>query len=89
MRRRGPSEPPALSIPARPALFVGFMASPEAQKVINDLGLEASHLVPGTRVANYIRENHINLVSPEKFMEFYEKGGDPRLPDDIAQLLKR
>ena len=70
-------------------LFVGFMASPEAQKIINDLGLEASHLVPGTRVANYVKDNHIKLVGPEKFLEFYEKGGDPQFSDEITQLLKR
>jgi hypothetical protein len=70
-------------------LFAGFMASPEAQKVINELGLDASHLVPGTRVANFIKDNRVNLVSPAKFLEFYDKGGDPQFVDQIGQLLKR
>ena len=84
-----------LSVPKNSAspnlatLFVGFMASPEAQKIINDLGLDASHLVPGTRVANFIKDNHVNLVSPAKFVEFYGKGGDPQFLDAINQLLKR
>src|SRR2546430_17330840 len=42
-------------------LFVAFMAFPEAQRIVDKYEKRSSHLVEGTRMANYVKENRLKL----------------------------
>lgn len=84
-----------LSVPKNAAspnlakLFAAFIAAPEGQAILDANGFQASHLVPGTSVAKYLAANNIKLVSAQQILDFYAKGGDPALHDQINALLKR
>ena len=83
------SVPKNAGSPNLATLFTGFLASPEAQEIIGAYGFQGSHLVQGTRVQKYIAEGHIDLVGPQRILDFYAKGGDPVLTDQINAMLKR
>lgn len=84
-----------LSVPKNSAspnlakLFVAFMASPEAQAISDRMGSVGSHLVAATSVSKYITANKIKLISAQQYVDFYEKGGDPALSEELNRLLKR
>jgi ABC-type Fe3+ transport system substrate-binding protein len=42
-------------------LFVALMASPEAQRIVDKYEKRSSHLVEGTRMANYVKGNRLKL----------------------------
>src|SRR5262245_13453620 len=52
-------------------LFVGFMASKEAQDILDKLDFRSSHLVEGTRMAKYLRQNPIKLQEPKDSIAYY------------------
>jgi ABC-type Fe3+ transport system substrate-binding protein len=60
-------------------LFVGFMASKEAQNIIDKLDFRSSHLVEGTRMARYLRENPIKLQAPKESIAYYLQGEESGL----------
>jgi len=70
-------------------LFVGFMISPEGQAIADSIGHEASHLVAGTRVNKFLAEKKVTAIDPRLIADFYEKGGDPALSEQIRQIMKR
>jgi iron(III) transport system substrate-binding protein len=72
-------------------LFVAFMASPEAQGIIDKLDFRSSHLVEGTRMAKYLRSNPIKLQEAEDSIAFYLQGEDSGLEfkEELAKMLKQ
>jgi ABC-type Fe3+ transport system substrate-binding protein len=83
------SVPKGAASPNLAILFAGFLASPEAQAIIDANGFQGSHLVQGTITQKYIAAHRLNLVKPQQVLDFYEKGGDPELAEQINKMLKR
>jgi iron(III) transport system substrate-binding protein len=72
-------------------LFVGFMASQEAQTILDKLDFRSSHLVEGTRMAKYLRSNPIKLQEAKDSIAFYLQGEDSGLEfkEELAKMLKQ
>jgi hypothetical protein len=73
-------------------LFVAFMASKAAQAIIEKYDGRTTHLVEGTRLAKYLRDNRIKLQSPAEAMAAYVKseGGDGlQFKEELAKILKQ
>jgi ABC-type Fe3+ transport system substrate-binding protein len=72
-------------------LFVGFMASKEAQNIIDKLDFRSSHLVEGTRMAKYLRENPIKLQEPKDSIAYYLQGEESGLQfkEELTRMLKQ
>lgn len=73
-------------------LFVAFMASKEAQAIVERYDGRTTHLIEGTRLAKYLRENRIKLQNPAEAMAAYLKGegGEGlRFKEDLAKILKQ
>lgn len=70
-------------------LFVGFMASPEAQAITDRLGTQSSHLIPGTRLYRFVRDHRVALQDPRKLYAFYSAPGTPALYDELAQIIRQ
>ncbi len=72
-------------------LFVGFMASQEAQAILDKLDFRSSHLVEGTRMAKYLRSNPIKLQEAKDSIAFYLQGEDSGLEfkEELGKLLKQ
>ena len=72
-------------------LFVAFMASKEAQGILDKLDFRSSHLVEGTRMAKYLRENPVKLQEAKDSIAFYLKGEDSGLEfkEELTKMLKQ
>jgi ABC-type Fe3+ transport system substrate-binding protein len=73
-------------------LFVAFMTSKEAQAIVEKYDGRTTHLVEGTRLAKYLRENRIKLQNPAEAMAAYLKseGGEGlRFKEELAKILKQ
>jgi iron(III) transport system substrate-binding protein len=72
-------------------LFVGFMASREAQSIIDKLDFRSSHLVEGTRMAKYLRDNPVKLQEPKESIAYYLQGEDSGLQfkEELTRMLKQ
>ena len=72
-------------------LFVAFMASPEAQTILDQLDFRSSHLVEGTRMAKYLSQNPIKLQEAKDSIAFYLQGEDSGLEfkEELAKMLKQ
>jgi len=73
-------------------LFVAFMGSKEAQSVIEKYDGRTTHLVEGTRLAKYLRDNRIKLQAPADAMAAYVKseGGEGlQFKEELAKILKQ
>ena len=73
-------------------LFVGFMATPDAQAIIQKHESRGSHLVEGTRMQKFLRENKLVVQQPKDSIEFYLKGDSAdglKFKEDLANILKR
>lgn len=72
-------------------LFVGFMASQEAQGILDKLDFRSSHLVEGTRMAKYLRSNPIKLQEAKDSIAFYLQSEDSGLEfkEELAKMLKQ
>jgi ABC-type Fe3+ transport system substrate-binding protein len=70
-------------------LFVGFMISREGQALIEKHEFRSSHLVEGSRIAKYLRENKIKLQEPKELFNFYLKGGGAKLNEELVKMLKQ
>jgi ABC-type Fe3+ transport system substrate-binding protein len=78
--------------PSLAKLFVAFMASKEAQAIVERYDGRTTHLVEGTRLAKYLRENRIKLQNPAEAMAAYLKseGGEGlRFKEELAKILKQ
>jgi ABC-type Fe3+ transport system substrate-binding protein len=73
-------------------LFVAFMTTREAQAIVERYDGRTTHLVEGTRLARYLRENRIKLQNPAEAMATYLKseGGEGlRFKEDLAKILRQ
>ena len=72
-------------------LFVGFMASKEAQDILDKLDFRSSHLVEGTRMAKYLRQNPIKLQEPKDSIGYYLQGEESglQLKEELTRMLKQ
>jgi ABC-type Fe3+ transport system substrate-binding protein len=70
-------------------LFVAFMASPEAQRVVEKYEQRSSHLVPGTRMAKYVKENRLKLQSAEELIASYHEGSGLEFRAQLTNMLKQ
>ena len=72
-------------------LFVGFMASKEAQAILEKQDFRTSHLVDGTIMSNYLKQNKIKLQTAKESIDFYLQGEDSglELKEELTQMLKR
>jgi ABC-type Fe3+ transport system substrate-binding protein len=72
-------------------LFAGFMASKDAQEILDKLDFRSSHLVEGTRMARYLRDNPIKLQEAKESIAFYLQGEDSGLEfkEELTKILKQ
>lgn len=70
-------------------LFVAFMVTREAQQIADKLGGQSSHLVPGTRMYRFVRENRIALQDPRKIYALYFAPDTPALYDRLAAIVRQ
>jgi len=70
-------------------LFVAFMASPEAQRIVEKYEKRSSHLVEGTRMANYIKENRLKLQSPGDLIASFHEGTGLEFRAELTKMLKQ
>src|SRR4029453_18319303 len=72
-------------------LFVGFMASKEAQDILDKLDFRSSHLVEGTRMAKYLRQNPIKLQEPKDSIAYYLQDEESGLQfkEELTRMLKQ
>jgi ABC-type Fe3+ transport system substrate-binding protein len=73
-------------------LFVAFMASKEAQAVLQKYESRSSHLVEGTMMAKYLRESHVTLQEPKQSIDYYLKSETSeglKFKEELAKILKQ
>ena len=70
-------------------LFVAFMASPEAQRVVEKYEQRSSHLVAGTRMANYVKQNRLKLQSASELIASYHEGKGLEFRAELTNMLKQ
>jgi ABC-type Fe3+ transport system substrate-binding protein len=73
-------------------LIVAFMAAKEAQAVLQKYESRSSHLVEGTMMAKYLRENRIKVQEPKESIDYYLKGDSGeglQFKEDLAKILKQ
>ena len=81
-----------LSVPknsARPnmaKLFIAFMATREAQSVLEKQDFRSSHLVDGTIMAKYVKANKLKLQDPKELNEVFMKE-DTGLEEELNKIL--
>ena len=69
-------------------LFVAFMASPEAQRIVEKHEKRSSHLVEGTRMANYVKENRLKLQDPGDLIASFHEGKGLEFRAELTKMLK-
>ena len=72
-------------------LFVGFMASKEAQAILEKYDFRTSHLVDGTIMAKYLKQNRVQLQEAKDSIAFYLQGEDSGLEfkEELTKMLKQ
>ena len=70
-------------------LFVAFMASPEAQRIVDKYEKRSSHLVEGTRMANYVKDNRLKLQSPSELIASFHEGKGLEFRAELTKMLKQ
>ncbi len=70
-------------------LMVAFMLTKEGQAVVQKHRYRSSHLIPGTLMANYMKESGLELQSPEETVKFYMEGGGLKLKNEVTKLVRR
>jgi len=69
-------------------LFVAFMASPEAQRIVDKYEKRSSHLVEGTRMAKYVKENRLKLQSASDLIASFHEGKGLEFRAELTNMLK-
>ncbi|HEX9442670.1 MAG TPA: ABC transporter substrate-binding protein [Candidatus Binatia bacterium] len=71
-------------------LFVAFLASREGQALLEKHEFVSSHLVEGTKMARYLKDNHVQLQEAKDSIAFYLKDEESGLKfkEELAKLLK-
>jgi iron(III) transport system substrate-binding protein len=67
-------------------LFIGFMATREAQSVLEKQDHRSSHLVDGTIMAKYVKSNKLKLQDPKELNEIFLKE-DSALEEELTKIL--
>jgi len=81
-----------LSVPKNSAhpnmakLFIAFMATREAQSVLEKQDFRSSHLVEGTILAKYVKANKLKLQDPKELNEVFMKV-DTGLEEELNKIL--
>ena len=70
-------------------LFVAFMASPEAQRIVDKYEKRSSHLVEGTRMANYVKENRLKLQAAGDLIALFHEGKGLEFRAELTKMLTR
>ena len=72
-------------------LFVAFMASKDAQAILEKNDFRTSHLVEGTIMANYLKQNKLRLQEAKDSIAFYLQGEDSglELKEELTRMLKQ
>jgi ABC-type Fe3+ transport system substrate-binding protein len=72
-------------------LFVAFIASKEAQGVLQKYESRSSHLVEGTMMAKYLQENRIKVLDAKQQNDFYLQGqaAGLKLKEELAKIMKQ
>jgi len=67
-------------------LFIAFMTTREAQGVLEKLDYRSSHLVEGTILAKYVKDNNVKLQDPKQLTEVFLKA-DEGLEKELTKIL--
>jgi ABC-type Fe3+ transport system substrate-binding protein len=72
-------------------LFVGFMTSKEAQGILEKNDFRSSHLVEGTIMSKYLKQNKVQLQEAKDSIAFYLQDEDSglELKEELTKLLKQ
>jgi ABC-type Fe3+ transport system substrate-binding protein len=72
-------------------LFVGFMASKEAQAILEKQDFRTSHLVEGTIMNKYLKQTRVQLQEAKDSINFYLQGEDSGLEfkEELTKMLKQ
>jgi ABC-type Fe3+ transport system substrate-binding protein len=72
-------------------LFVGFMASKEAQAILEKNDFRTSHLVDGTIMSKYLKQSRVQLQEAKDSIAFYLQGEDSGLEfkEELTKMLKQ
>ena len=72
-------------------LFVAFMTTKEAQAVLQKHESRSSHLVEGTLMQKYLKENKVKVQEPKLSIGYYLKTDDAeglQFKEELAKILK-
>ena len=86
------SVPKSVAHPNLAKLFVAFMASKEAQAILQKHESRSSHLVEGTIMQKYLKENRIQVQEPKESIAYYLKGETDeglQFKAELAKILKQ
>jgi ABC-type Fe3+ transport system substrate-binding protein len=86
------SVPKNVAHPNLAKLFVAFMATKEAQAIIQKHESRSSHLVEGTMMQKYLKENRIQVQEPKESIAYYLKGETDdglQFKAELAKILKQ
>ena len=87
-----------LSVPKNAAhpnlakLFVAFMVTKEAQAILQKHESRSSHLVEGTIMQKYLKENRVQVQEPKESIAYYLKGETDeglQFKAELAKILKQ
>jgi iron(III) transport system substrate-binding protein len=87
-----------LSVPRNAAhpnlakLFVAFMASKDAQAILQKHESRSSHLVEGTLMQKYLKDNRVAVQEPKLSINYYLKTDDAeglQFKEELAKILKQ
>ena len=67
-------------------LFAAFMSTREAQSVLEKQDYRSSHLVDGTLMTKYVKDNKIKMQDPKELNEVFQKE-DVGLEEELTKIL--
>jgi ABC-type Fe3+ transport system substrate-binding protein len=70
-------------------LFVAFMASVDAQRIVDKHEKRSSHLVEGTGMAKYVKENRLKLQDPGELITSFHEGKGLEFRAELTKMLKQ
>jgi ABC-type Fe3+ transport system substrate-binding protein len=85
------SAPKNAAHPNLAKLFVAFMASKDAQAILQKHESRSSHLVEGTLMQKYLKDNRIAVQEPKLSINYYLKSDDAeglQFKEELAKILK-
>ena len=86
------SVPRNVAHPNLAKLFVAFMTTKEAQAILQKHESRSSHLVEGTIMQKYLKENRVQVQEPKESIAFYLKGETDeglQFKAELAKILKQ